>query len=120
MQEISIKAETLFHIGNFGVTNSLVLTFFVSIILIAVSLILHKKIRLVPGVFQSGVEMGMEWFLNLMNETLGSLHMAEQYFPLIATIFIFILCSNLLGIFPGVGSITIRNGNSVLPVFRSP
>jgi len=41
---------------------------------------------------------------------------AEKYFPLVATIFIFILCSNFLGIFPGVGSITYHH----TPLFRSP
>ena len=73
-----------------------------------------------PGIFQTAVEMAAEQLLDLMHATLGTAVAAEQYFPLIATIFIFILCSNLLGIFPGVGSITIKNGAEVLPLFRSP
>ncbi len=120
MTEISLKAEELFKIGNFGVTNSLFLTFIVSLILISFAFLLYRKIRIIPGKLQGAVEMGMEWFLDLMHSTLGSLEKAERYFPLVATIFIFIMVSNLLGIFPGVGSLLIKNGEHVVPIFRSP
>lgn len=116
MEEISIKAQELFSIAGFGFTNSLFLTLIVSMILIAGSFVLSRKITLVPGKLQSGVEMGMEWFLGVMDSTLGSRHLAEKYFPLVATIFVFILASNLLGIFPGVGSLRLGR----VPLFRSP
>ena len=73
-----------------------------------------------PGKLQSAVEMGMEWFLNLMETTLGSTKNAERYFPLVATIFIFILASNILGIFPGVGSIMLHSHGHEVSLFRSP
>ncbi len=120
MTEISLKAEELFKIGSFSVTNSLFLTFIVSFILIVFSLAFYRKINIIPGKLQSAVEMGMEWFLDLMHSTLGSLEKAERYFPLVATIFIFIMVSNLLGIFPGVGSFLIKNEGHFLPLFRSP
>lgn len=120
MTEISLKAEELFKIGNFGVTNSLFLTFIASIILISFAFLIYKKINIIPGKLQSAVEMPMEWFLDLMHSTLGSSQKAEMYFPLIATIFIFIMVSNLLGIFPGVGSFLIKNGEHNVPLFRSP
>lgn len=116
MEEISLKAQQLFHIGSFPVTNGLVLTLVVSCVLIIFSLIFRLKIRLIPGKLQSVVEMGVEALLNLMDSTLGSMTAAEKYFPLIATIFLFIWLSNLLGIFPGVGSIEFGN----TPLLRSP
>jgi len=120
MEEISLKAQELFSIGSFGVTNSLFLTFFVSCILISVALAVRRKITIIPGNLQSGAEMGMEWFLDLMGTTLGSMQKAEKYFPLVATIFIFILVSNLLGIFPGVGSIILGSHGREVPLLRSP
>ena len=120
MTEISIKAEELFKIGNFAVTNSLVMTVMVSLLLIGVSLALSKKISLIPGKFQSVIEMAVEWFLGLMETTLGSRHAAEKYFPLVATIFLFIMASNLLGIFPGVGSLVVNNEHGSLPLLRPP
>ena len=116
MEEISLKAQQLFSIGSFNVTNGLVLTFVVLIILISFAVILRSKIKMVPGKLQGAVEMGVESLLGLMNSTLGSMDEAEKYFPLVATIFIFILTSNLLGVFPGVGSITYGG----TPLFRSP
>ena len=120
MEAISLKAEELFSFGGFVVTNSLFLTFIVSLLLTLVSLVIYRKISIVPGKLQGGAEMLMEGFLDLMNSTLGSKEKAERYFPLIGTIFIFILTSNLLGIFPGVGSFTIDNGIHKVPLFRSP
>lgn len=120
MEEISLKAQHLFNIGNLTVTNSFFLALIVSVLLIVFSLAFYKKIKLVPGKLQGAVEMGVEGLLGLMESTLGSMHSAEKYFPLIATIFIFILCSNLLGIFPGVGSFKLESGHAEISLFRSP
>ncbi len=120
MEEISLKAQELFNIGGFGFTNSLALTLVASLVLICFSFVVSRRVRLVPGNLQSAVEMGMEYFLDLMESTLGSMAKAEKYFPLIATIFIFILTSNLLGILPGVGSLMFENHGGEVPFFRSP
>ena len=120
MEEISLKAQQLFNIGNFGITNSFFLTLVVCVFLIVFAILVNRKIKIVPGKLQGAVEMGAEGLLNLMESTLGSMEAAEKYFPLIATIFIFILCSNLLGIFPGVGSLMFNNNGSHVPLFRSP
>lgn len=120
MEEISLKAQQLFNIGGFNITNGLFMTLVVSLVLIVFSLVLRSKIKLVPGKLQGAVEMGVEGLLGLMESTLGSMQKAEKYFPLVATIFIFILASNLLGIFPGVGSLTLENSGREVPLFRSP
>ena len=116
MEEISLKAQQLFTVGGFPVTNGLVLTLVVSLLLIIFSLIFRAQLKMIPGKLQSIVEMGMEALLNLMDSTLGSMAAAEKYFPLIATIFLFIWLSNLLGILPGVGS--LKFGET--PLLRSP
>jgi F-type H+-transporting ATPase subunit a len=120
MEQISLKAQQIFSIAGFPVTNSLVSTLLVSAALMVFGLILSGNLRTVPGVFQSVAEMGFDWLLDLMHSMLGSMKKAEQYFPLVATIFIFILCSNLSGILPGVGSLVISRGGQEIPLFRSP
>ena len=120
MEEISIKAQPIFQLGHFMVTNGLLSTVVVSLVIIWVAILLHRRITLIPGRVQSVVEMGMEWLLDLMESMLGSVKEAEQYLPLIATIFLFILLCNLSGILPGVGSFTIYNGSATVPLFRSP
>ncbi len=46
-------------------------------------------------------EMGIEGMLSLFTSTLGSREQAIAYFPLFATLFIYILASNLIGLVPG-------------------
>ncbi len=120
MEEISLKAQELFNIGGLAVTNSFLLTLVVSLILISGAFIVSRKINIIPGKLQGVVEMGTERLLGLMESTLGSTEKAQKYFPLIATIFIFILTSNLLGIFPGVGSFMFKIGGKEVSLFRSP
>ena len=120
MEEISLKAQKLFNIGSFGMTNSLFLSILVSLLLIIFAVIFRNKIKLVPGKIQVIVEMGIESLLGLMESVLGTKKAAEKYLPLIATIFIFILASNWLGLLPGVGSFVLKHGSTEVPLLRSP
>lgn len=120
MEEISLKAQELFNIGGLDITNSFLLTLVVSSLLISGAFVVSRKINIVPGKLQGVVEMGTESLLGIMESTLGSMQKAQKYFPLIATIFIFILTSNFLGIFPGVGSFMFKIGSKEVSLFRSP
>jgi len=120
MEEISLKAQQIFSIGNFGITNSFFLSLIVGFLLVIFAFAFRSKLKIIPGKLQGAVEVGVEALLNLMESTLGSAVAAEKYFPLIATIFIFIMMSNLFGLLPGVGSFWIENGGKEVPLFRSP
>ena len=116
MEAISLRAQELFSILGFPITNGFFMTLIVSALLIVFSFAIQKSIRIIPGKLQGTIEMGMVWFLEVMHSTLGSRQQAEKCFPLVATIFIFIWCSNVLGIFPGVGSLHLGEA----PLLRSP
>jgi len=120
MQEISLKAEQIFHIGSFEITNSLFMALIVSLFLIICAVIFKNKIKLIPGATQGIVEMIVEFFLDTMQSVLGTREAAEKYLPLIATIFIFVLTSNWLGLLPGVGSFVLEEGHKSIPLLRSP
>ena len=109
---IQIAAEKLFSIGSLPVTNALLASWAVVIILIATAQILSRRLRLVPSLFQNIAETGIEKLLGMMEKIFGSRSKAEKYFPIIATIFIFVLISNWLGILPGVGSIGFYEGHA--------
>ena len=121
---ISIHAETLFHIGSFSVTNSMLLAFVTLVIFSMFALAIRTRIRLVPGKIQNIFETIVDALLGLMESVFGNRAKAEQYFPLIATILLFIMISNWLGLLPGVGSIgllEIKDGHAELvPLFRAP
>lgn len=57
-----------------------------------------RKAALVPGRLQSAVEMVYELVAGIVKETVGD--EGKQYFPLIFSIFMFVLFCNLLGMVP--------------------
>ncbi|MEI6494789.1 MAG: F0F1 ATP synthase subunit A [bacterium] len=121
MPEISIKAEALFHLGSFVVTNSILLSWVVFVIIVGIAFYLRNRISLIPGKLQSVFEMLMEELLKLMDNLIGDRRKSEQYLPLVMTIFLFVLVSNRLGLFPGVGTIGLyEGGHKFVPIFRAP
>ena len=120
---ISLKAEEIFRIGlpggGFPVTNSLILSTFALLVIAGIALALRRRISLVPGKIQNALESIIDAVLGLMDNVLGSRQKSEKYLPLVATIFLFILTSNWLGILPGIGSIVVR-GEETAPLLRSP
>jgi len=116
---ISIKAEQLFSIGGFPVTNGTLLSFIILIIMSAGALLIRRKLSLIPNALQNIAETLIEGILSVMDGILGSRHESERYFPLIATIFIIVLFSNWFGLLPGVGSILFY-GHETAPLFRAP
>lgn len=109
---VSVRAEELFHIGGYTVTNSLVLTWLVMLLLVVLSLIATSKLRSgdetalrQPRGLQNAMEYAVEAFYNTMSGV--SPKYAARFFVVVATIFFLVLPSNWLGLFPGVGSVGI-------------
>ena len=109
MSEISIKAETLFHIGVFNFTNSYLLSLIVVGIFVSLGFWFKKNLMIIPGKLQSLLELFMEEAMKMMDTILGSRRESERYFPIIATIFLFVMLSNWLGLLPGTGSLGLTH-----------
>src|SRR3989338_4686747 len=120
MHEISLRAEELFRIGGFPITNALVLSAITLIFLFALSFALRRKLALVPGGMQNVAEIALDGALGLMDSVLGNRKTSEKYMPLVLTIFLFVLFSNWLGLLPGVGSFTFTNEEATIPLLRAP
>jgi F-type H+-transporting ATPase subunit a len=116
---ISLRAEEMFHIGGLPVTNGLFLAVMVVGFLSVAAIIFRRRLALVPNAAQNAVEFVFEQILGIMDNALGERRESEKYFPLIATIFLFILASNWSGLLPGIGSIVMR-GDETTPLLRSP
>lgn len=123
MLHIEIAAEKLFEIFGMAITNTLLMSWITAVLLIAGAIFLYRRMTEVPPVFQNIFESAVEWMLGMMEGIFGSRRTAEKYFPIIATIFLFILISNWLGILPGIGSIGFNeegeHGIFFIPLFRS-
>jgi len=121
--EISLAAEPIFHIGKFEITNSLFTAWIVVAFLIIASMVIKKKIRKVPRGIQNLVEAVFEYFLKIMDSVTNNRKTSIRFFPIVITIFFFVLFNNWIGLFPGVGTIgfhEIHHGHEVLvPLFRA-
>jgi F-type H+-transporting ATPase subunit a len=101
---ISIAPETLFTVGPVNVTNSMFMMFVVMGFLLIVGSALARGAKLVPGRWQGLFEVAAEFILELVEST-GGRTFGRRIFPLIGSIFIFILIANYSGILPGVGTV---------------
>ena len=123
MPHIEIGAEKLFSVLGFPVTNALVTSWIVVVLLVFVSFRISRGLAMIPTALQNILEFFVDGFVRMAEGILGSRAAAEKYFPLIATSFLFILASNWLGIFPGVGSVgfyeTHEGVQKFVPFFRS-
>ena len=105
IHEHTIFAEPIFEIGNFHVTNSLLNTWLVVVIIVAASLFLRNRIKMVPKGFQNFLEAGIESLLDIFDSVTSSREKSWKFFPFIFSFFILILLSNWMGLLPGIGSI---------------
>ncbi|HEX7319779.1 MAG TPA: F0F1 ATP synthase subunit A [bacterium] len=102
---VSIAAETLFYIGPFPVTNSILVTWITIVLFIIAVVLIRIKKNIVPTGIQNVFEYVLEMFYNMVVDVFESEKKAQRFFPLIVTIFLFVLIINWLGLLPGVGSI---------------
>ncbi len=98
LQFISSKLQVLLHIGD-AAANAIVYTWVVIALLLILSKLATGGMKLVPGGFQNFMEVVIDGIENMIVETMGE-H-GRSFFPLIATLAIFILVSNLIGLIPG-------------------
>ena len=90
-------------IGDITITNTMVATWAAIILLVIVSIIVSRGVSTVPGRLQGAIEMVFEFFLNI-GESIAGEH-TRRFFPLVMTIFLFIIVNNWIGILPGFGTI---------------
>lgn len=88
-------------------------------LLIGVAFALRGKLTLVPAGLQNVMEVFADFFLTQANSNLGH-HWGEKFYPLLGTIFLYIVTCNLFGLIPGFESPTSNintTASMALPVF---
>jgi F-type H+-transporting ATPase subunit a len=101
---LSAKALEVARFLNFPITNSMVVSWIVALSLIVFAQFATRSMKQVPVGAQNFMEWLVEGLYKFMVGIIGP-HLAERTFWFFATIFIFILASNWIGLIPGVGSI---------------
>ncbi len=120
---ISITAETLFSIFAFPVTNSMIVSWAVIGVFVVLSFFVTRNIQSIPRGIQNCMEMVIEFILGMMDSVTGNREETKRFFPLIATIFLFVIAVNWAGLLPGTGTIglkEIKEGHEkLIPFIRS-
>lgn len=122
VHEHTLFAEPIYHIGEFKITNSLLNSWLVVLIVLIIGLSIKKKINLVPRGIQNAFEMIVEGFLGIFDSVTGSREKSLKFFPFVFSFFILILLNNWMGLLPGIGSIgqvVSEHGEKIfIPYFR--
>ena len=92
-EALSLKAEPLFTLGKFTVTNSMLVTWVVAAGIIVFAQMATRKIKAVPDGMQNFWEWMVEGLYNFLESVIGA-HLVRKTFWFFATIFIFILFVN--------------------------
>lgn len=117
---IHITPGSLFEIGGYTVTNSMVYGAISSLLIVLLMVWAAHKMTIKPKRgFVQLVEIGTEFITTTIQNSLGSRKLAIKYAPYFTAAFFFVMLSNWLGLLPGVGEALTYNENPVLRPFTA-
>lgn len=116
--KISLASERLGMFFGVPLTNTLLTAWVVIGLLVLLAFFVGRAPKLIPGRVQNVFEMLFEYVLGYMEETLGSRTLAQKYFPLIMSIFLFIFAANLFDFLPFVESVGVTLHGEFVPLLR--
>ena len=119
IHETTIYAEPIFHIGSFSITNSLLNSWLAVLLIIIFCVTLRLKLKQIPGKIQQVFEILLEGALSLCDQVTNDRKITLKIFPLVTSLFVFILINNWLGLLPIVGSIGFMQNSVFIPIFRA-
>jgi F-type H+-transporting ATPase subunit a len=105
---VAPAAEALFHVGPLPITNSMVTSWVIAGALVILIRLAVKTPKLVPSHGQAIVESVVQEILDLIKPIVGN-KAYKAAFPLLISLFLFILIQNWSGLLPGVGTLFKSN-----------
>ena len=100
LHQFEIHTLVPLKLGNMDIsfTNSSLMMVITLVLASALMLFGMSRARVVPGRLQSIAEMSYEFIAGLIKDTIGD--GGRKYFPLVFSLFMFILLGNVLGLIP--------------------
>lgn len=119
---IHLNAPVLGHFFGIPLTSTLVTVWLTMLVLTLFALYWKSKLTLIPGKVQVVIELLIGGAYDYIAEAFESRDLARKFFPLIMTIFIFILALNWIGLLPGVDAVgiykTVHESHVLVPFFH--
>lgn len=123
MLHISLAPEILFYVGTFPVTNTLLVSLFITLTLMSIAFLISLRMKWRPTALQNFIELIFEKILQFMDSITEEREQSTIFFPLVVTIFLFVLFSNLIELLPGLGTIglleELHGETLITPFLRS-
>jgi F-type H+-transporting ATPase subunit a len=107
--EPQLPAEEVFHLFGFPITNSIVAAWLTIIVLVGFSYVVTRRLKLIPTRLQAFFEFALGSLLNFCQSVAGEKN-GRRFFPIVATIFLFVILNAWLSLLPGFGSIEVVSG----------
>lgn len=107
MEAVALAPAVVFTIGSLKITTTFILQFFISLFLMTIFLWVAKNWQKRPRKLQLFVEAIIEFMFQQIDKVTINRQKTLKIFPLIFTLFIFVLTSNLFTNIPGMGAWTI-------------
>jgi F-type H+-transporting ATPase subunit a len=98
------RAVEIGRVFGFPITNSMLVSWIVALGLIIFAQLATRKMKEVPGPAQNFLEWLVESLYGFLEGLLGP-HLVKRTFWFFATVFIFILGANWIGLVPGIGAV---------------
>ncbi|MFE6995173.1 F0F1 ATP synthase subunit A [Microbacterium sp. NPDC057659] len=92
----------LFEGTPFAITRINLAQILATVVLVALFLIGTRRLKMIPGRFQSIIEMGFGFVRNNIAHDLLGRKDGERFLPILMTMFFMILFMNITGIIPGI------------------
>jgi F-type H+-transporting ATPase subunit a len=112
-----LPAEVVFHLLGFPITNSIIGAWVTIVVLVGFSYIVTRHPKLIPGRLQTLLEFAIGALLNFCNSVAGEKN-GRRFFPVVATIFLFVAFNAWLSLIPGFGSIVVHTAHGEVHLLR--
>ncbi len=116
-----LESKTSFTITLFGqsipVTTSITVTWAIMAVIMILTLVFVRNLKMVPGKPQLVVETIVGGINNFLENNMGE-H-GKRYIPYLGTVFIYLICSNLMGLFgikPPTKDINVTAGLAIMSI----
>jgi F-type H+-transporting ATPase subunit a len=107
-----IEPQILFDVFGIPVATSSFMIFFIIILFLVLGIIIRTTFRVYPTKFQVLFEELYAAMRDLIDEVTNDVRRSDAIFPMIGTIFLYLLVANVITLIPGIGDITV-NGNAI-------
>ena len=112
-----LPAEAIAHIGGIAITNTM-LTAWISIAVLGIFFFLAtRRMKLIPNRLQAMAESIINYLYGFCTDIAGEKY-GRKFFPLMATIFLFVITNAWMNLIPGYGSILIDSEHGFVHLLR--